>query len=700
MLHLSTCAASGGRFERCLRCFAGCDPAVGPCHGIWQDTRHCFIVEHRDARYNAGMISRLLEAYGLLAAVAGVGIIAYLINRFGRRAAVICVAVSVVVIPLGVWLAFQNPAEVEVVEGPGGDRGLEQGLPLRGAVDDYVTSESCQSCHADEYSSWHSSYHRTMTQAATPEAVVGDFNNRTLTAHGRRYEFSRQGDQYWVVMPDPDREGNLSRAGAPPDEIARVPRQPHRVVMTTGSHHMQTYWVANEAGRLSQVPWYYLIDEQKWIPSIHTFLHPPDSDRVFEYWNTRCIDCHSTSGRPHYDKRTGQMDTQVAELGISCEACHGPGKAHVQYHQNPDAGHDKNLAVMAHPAKLPPKKSAELCAQCHSAFDSTDLSRWANEGMAFRAGHDDLADTHHLIKTTDTTERGRPYVKFGYWSDGTCRTGSDEYMGLIESPCYQRGGLTCISCHSLHNSDPNDQLAAGMQGNQACTQCHEQFQDESNVVAHTHHPISSGGSQCYNCHMPHTTYALFTAMRSHRITSPRVEQIVEKSNPNACNLCHLDETLGWTAQHLEEWYDMKPVKLNDDERDIAASLLWLLKGDAAQRAVTAWNLGWQPAQEASGADWQAPHLAHLLNDSYSTVRLVAYRALRKLDGFEDFDFDFIAEPAERQRSVMSAIEQWKRAKKIEGHRPQILVDEKGVLNQQTVERLLRGRSDPAVVILE
>ena len=34
--------------------------------------------------------------------------------------------------------------------------------------------------------------------------------------------------------------------------------------------------------------------------------------------------------------------------------------------------------------------------------------------------------------------------------------------------------------------------------------------------------------------------------------------------------------------------------------EVAASVEWLLKGDAAQRIVAAWHYGWQPAREASG----------------------------------------------------------------------------------------------------
>src|SRR5687767_1100954 len=40
--------------------------------------------------------------------------------------------------------------------------------PLEQPSDGYVGSDSCRICHADTYASWRHSYHRTMTQVASP----------------------------------------------------------------------------------------------------------------------------------------------------------------------------------------------------------------------------------------------------------------------------------------------------------------------------------------------------------------------------------------------------------------------------------------------------------------------------------------------------------------------------------------------------
>jgi hypothetical protein len=74
----------------------------------------------------------------------------------------------------------------------------QQGLP------DYAGSDSCRSCHPDQYVSWHRSFHRTMTQLPTAQSVRGSFNNVTLEYAGDTYRLEQHGDEFWVDMVDPD----------------------------------------------------------------------------------------------------------------------------------------------------------------------------------------------------------------------------------------------------------------------------------------------------------------------------------------------------------------------------------------------------------------------------------------------------------------------------------------------------------------
>jgi hypothetical protein len=158
--------------------------------------------------------------------------------------------------------------------------------------------------------------------------------------------------------------------------------------------------------------------------------------------------------------------------------------------------------------------------------------------------------------------------------------------------------------------------------------------------------------------MPYTSYGLMRALRSHLVDSPSVAVSLRTGRPIACNQCHLDRTLAWTDEHLQAWYQAPPAELTEANRNVAASVHWLLQGDAAQRAITAWSFGWAPAQGTSGAEWIAPLLAPLLTDEYATVRYIAGHSLRSLPGFEEFEYDFLAPPEQRSAKRDEALSIW------------------------------------------
>jgi hypothetical protein len=237
-----------------------------------------------------------------------------------------------------------------------------------------------------------------------------------------------------------------------------------------------------------------------------------------------------------------------------------------------------------------------------------------------------------------------------------------------------------------------------MTGDKACLECHD---GNKYGVSHTHHLAESTGSRCYNCHMPHTTYGLLKAIRSHEISIPDVAADHRVGRPNACNLCHLDRTLEWAADQLQQWHGAAKPAFSDDEREVAASLLWLLRGDAGQRALAAWSMGWQTALDTSGLDWQAPFLACLLDDPYDAIRLIAHRSLKQLPGFRDFPFNFVGPPQQRGFARGQAWEIWHRAGARHLRSPAtVLIDPQSGLQMERLLRLLSQRDDRPVNLTE
>ena len=613
---------------------------------------------------------------------------------------------------------------------PDVDEELREDLPEQTMGEGFTTSATCQACHPAQYDAWHRSYHRTMTQAAMPSTVLGMFDNVVLEDRGYQWLLERRGDEFWVEMPDPlwfnQPARFMQRLNADWPEIP--PRFEARVVMTTGSHHMQNYWIRRpeevqnplgpDDGSLVQVPWVWLIPEGRWIPNQDSFLRPPSSSvQGATPWNGTCSQCHSVGTEPGVPEYPGRFDTRTVELGIACEACHGAAAEHVRFYQSPVRRYlgyfrqmrdpDAYDPTIVNPEKLEPRRSVETCAQCHSFGEWRDQQAYGREGVPFRAG-DELGDYRSVFYYTEDPEdpllaemlASDPLAAEGnFWRDGTIRVAGREYNGLLEDAHLQASELTCLSCHSMHEYEtPDTQLDPERTGNRSCLDCHTDFADE--ISEHTRHLPESSGSDCMNCHMPHTTYGLFSAMRSHRIDNPSIQISIDSGRPNACNLCHLDQTLEWSSRYLNEWYDQPPVQLEEDERSIAASILWMLKGDVAQRTILAWHLGWDAAQEASGGTWTAAYLAQLLTDSYSATRQVAYRSILTLPGFEAFEYNYLAPRAELVQKATDATEHWLGLGGPAQARPHLLIAENREIEVNEWLRLLTERDERPLAIIE
>ncbi|MBC8243675.1 MAG: hypothetical protein H8E20_04720 [Verrucomicrobia bacterium] len=578
----------------------------------------------------------------------------------------------------------------------------------------YASSKTCRACHPSEYHSWHHSYHRTMTQLAKPGAVLANWDGTRLPLGQAELQLEKKGDEYWVTTVGAD----------------GIKQEVQRVTLTTGSHHLQVYWVADAKGNLQHpFPYGWLVADQKWAPVSDTFLRDPNLAPPDAKWHNVCIKCHAVAGRPGADAHTGTVNTEIAELGIACEACHGPAGAHIAHYQNPANRYRSRLGGGAAHGILNPgsetldhRLSTQACGQCHSYQSQSQAQKidWNKNGPRFLPGQNlkprvavvhasnfiadknpgTPAELKAFVATHKHLPLGRGDLLDRFWPDGMVRVTGREYNGLLDTPCFQRGKLSCLSCHSMHGyHDRNDQLAPRMATNEACLQCHDGFRD--NPAAHTHHAAGSTGSLCYNCHMPHTTYGLLGAIRSHQVDSPSVGAQLKTGRPNACNLCHLDQTLDWTGRHLAEWYGHRRPTLDDDGESVSATLTMLLKGDAGQRAIAAWHMGWEPARRASGGDWQAPWLIRAMDDPYAAVRQIAHKALTADPAFAGAPFDYTAPLAKRADQIAAIRRRLANAGPLgQAPRAELLLDGRGRPLEDDAARLTAQRNNRPMTLQE
>ncbi|HEU4419466.1 MAG TPA: cytochrome c3 family protein, partial [Planctomycetota bacterium] len=362
----------------------------------------------------------------------------------------------------------------------------EAQAPLIHREQGYAGSAACAACHPDHHASWRRTFHATMTQLASPATVQGAFDGQVVRYGRDAARPFRDGGRFCIEV----------RAADGRTRVAEV-------ALTVGSRRYQQYFERQQRGSgaaFVRLPILWHVALQRWLPLETVFLGP-DAEGLGEHasvWNENCIFCHNTGPMPrmmnHADPARGaegdRFDTEVGELGIACEACHGPGSEHAARQRNPLVRYGSgDVHAIVDPKQLDQERAVGLCGQCHGARLPEPLARfeaWVTTGPTFRAG--DRLGEHVKPIRRDTPVRGNAdpeLFSLRFWGDGTPRLTAYEFQGVTESKCYRGGKLTCQSCHAMHAGDPRGQLRPDRPGNELCTQCHAEI--GSAVAAHTHH---------------------------------------------------------------------------------------------------------------------------------------------------------------------------------------------------------------------
>ena len=544
--------------------------------------------------------------------------------------------IAIVSGPLVVWMTLTSG--FDPVQHAAAAEGIHR-------ADDYVGSATCLACHPDQHASWERTFHRTMTQRPTAEAVRGAFDGSEVRYAGDFARPFRRDGAFWMDVPGDD--------GA---------RREARVAKVVGSRRYQQYFEEverDDGSAFLRLPILWHVEEERWLHLNTVFLwpdllergtlawQPGDWDRHRDRWNSNCIFCHNTAPKPgELDLVLGPRETprrfesEVAELGISCEACHGPGADHAELYRSPTRRIQAHLADggdtrIVHPDELEQAESVALCGQCHGQRRPSDPATLLTEGPTFRPGEDLVPHVQPLSIDTPAVRGSDPDgIRLRFWGDGTPRLTAYEYQGVTQSPCYLDGPMTCGSCHTMHGGDVYGMLPPEKKGDDACTSCHAEI--GADVAAHTKHGLDSSGSRCLDCHMPRMVYGILDVHRSHRIEVPDPRRDGEAGRPHACTLCHLDKSLAWSAEEMSRMWERPflPPRSRPDRAPLELSdgLASLLAGDALQRASYA-----KAAGAATGAippedkAFLRGALALTVGDAYPSVRQIARRSLLALE---------------------------------------------------------------------
>ena len=292
-------------------------------------------------------------------------------------------------------------------------------------------------------------------------------------------------------------------------------------------------------------------------------VRPKDGDLNKNYygefysWQERCISCHSTGfDNKAWDKaktefmegkREDLREIFVADISISCEACHGPGEKHIE---------DPTKNNIIYPPKITDVDTRQMvCGQCHTRTAGSVHGKGANDLRGYRL-----------------TEKYEDYAEFvrPNWGKGNRATSIDG-KGRRD-----------------HQQDMDIRLSKTIKG------------------AHSVHASMA----CFDCHDAHNVGSRGVRKPSARLKKPMIEVCADCHQGQAKNvLAVLDGSKGWDKYGYDNWANEggrtpnKQHVFNFDKEGRSFGLQpeqyhWALKKDGDARKEADWKAIWPWEKES------------------------------------------------------------------------------------------------------
>jgi predicted CXXCH cytochrome family protein len=414
---------------------------------------------------------------------------------------------------------------------------------------DYVGSNACQTCHEAEHSQWARSLHVRMTKPADEALIVGNFDNVSFAGHGRAYRMETRDGRRYV---------SVSHGGRPFEKF--------EVHYTLGAKRFQGYLTRLPEGRIYVLPVFWHVAQKRWVDWKEITPVPDGDHDLRQIWNVTCFNCHATNLDSKFDVDSKSYNTDWTEMGLGCEACHGPGRPHIalmnEWQKNPTSKptydtRATNRALGAtleifSPRSAEPRQVFDTCAYCHGNKN--------NLFLGFQPGGR-MEDYALPFLVSQPMPSDDPQGDF--WPDGR-PSRFNRPQALTLSGCFIKGNVTCTNCHVAHGSRQEHSLKVSIaESDKLCTQCHSSLAAAAKVEEHTHHSFASQGSRCIECHMSNVNWRLMIRRRDHTFAAPVPEMTAKYGVPNACTTCHDNRTPEWAGAVMSRWY-------GDDERRAGA----------------------------------------------------------------------------------------------------------------------------------
>jgi DmsE family decaheme c-type cytochrome len=215
-----------------------------------------------------------------------------------------------------------------------------------------------------------------------------------------------------------------------------------------------------------------------------------------------CATCHDEVSKKFADNPHTRMAQMHGGSGVTCENCHGAGKAHVE------GGGD--VSKIFNPIKHSPKEVDEKCLSCHAGtHPNFERSPHAKANVSCISCH----SVHESKANTKLLKASQPTLCF------QCHSDVKPAFGMPFHHKVNEGLVKCTDCHDAHGTFNANNLKSTADQNMVCTKCHT---DVRGPFVFEHTPVRSEG--CVACHTPHGSQ------------NPRLLNM--PSIATLCNQCH------------------------------------------------------------------------------------------------------------------------------------------------------------------
>ncbi len=416
----------------------------------------------------------------------------------------------------------------------------------------YVGANMCFRCHRDMGAHFESNHVLTLRQPDDENPALADF---------------AQGEELRTVQfPGEDEARPFTAA-----DVA--------FVLGTG-RSVQRYLYQVSEGQYMVFPAEWSTVDNAWHP-----YQPADEWPAEAYdFNQQCAGCHTTG--------LSADQTTWVDVGVQCEACHGPGSAHVQ-----ERGEG--------PIVLSP--DPQICGQCHGQGTAPDSHPYPIGYLPGETLVDDSVftlyppeDTAHWWPTGHANQIAMQYNESLYlghsgtltalkasesaaddclschsedyrWTEQriSATTEGDVPVSLtVETAQF---GVTCTTCHEIHpvaaETEPAEEstLETADPAYALCVSCHQGY----DIAGGVHHPVQEmfegaslvagvdgipsahfaapNGPDCATCHMPTVPVADGTRIsHSFQVIMPGLAMDIQYT----CSACHRMQAAPSNLQRL------------------------------------------------------------------------------------------------------------------------------------------------------